>query len=340
VGVNPQLDLIALALSGKKVGFEKVITMIDNMVGNLKTEQGEDDSKKDYCESSLDKADDKRKSLENSISDSETSIAEMQGTLVELNDEIAQLEAGIKALDASVAEATDLRKQENADYKNLMSDDSTAKELLLYAKNRLNKYYNPKLYKPPPARELSREDQIVEGLGGNVPTEAPGGIAGTGIGAAFVEVSLHSQREAPPPPPETFGPYSNKNGNGVVAMIDLLVSDLDKEMQEADVTEKNSQANYEIMMKESGSKRASDSKSITDKSTEKASTEEALQAEEDAKTDTGAEHMATMKHIASLHGECDWLLKYFEIRKRARSDEVESLNNAKAALSGASYSLL
>merc|ERR1719492_191451 len=160
MAVQPQLDLLALALRGKKVGFEKVIGMIDAMVGNLKTEQQEDDQLKAYCETSFDKAEDKKKMLENSISDSESAIAEMKGAHAQLIDEIAALEAGVKALDKAVAEATELRQGDNADYKQLMSDDSTAKELLLFAKNRLNQFYNPKLYKPPPKRELTGEELL------------------------------------------------------------------------------------------------------------------------------------------------------------------------------------
>lgn len=45
-----------------------------------------------------------------------------------------------------------------------------------------------------------------------------------------------SGRAAPPPPPETFGAYSKKGqeSSGVIAMIDLLIADLDKEMQQAE----------------------------------------------------------------------------------------------------------
>jgi len=307
------------------------------MVVNLKNEQTDDDGKKSYCEANFDKSDDKRKALENSLADSTAAIEEMKGTVAELSEEIAQLEAGVKALDKSVSEATELRQAENADFKQLMADDTTAKELLQFAKNRLNKFYNPKLYKPPPKRELTAEERITVNLGGEVATPAPGGIADTGIGAVFAQVSLH--RAAPPPPPETFGPYASKTetGNGVIAMIDLLVKDLDKQMQEAGVTEKNSQEQYETMMKESAAKRAADSKSITDKSAEKASTEESLQTETDTKGDTAKEHMMNMKYIASLHSECDWLVKYYDVRKQARASEVESLTNAKAVLSGAGY---
>merc|ERR1712176_1724897 len=131
-----------------------------------------------------------------------------------------------------------------------MSDDTTAKELLQFAKNRLNKFYNPKLYKPPPKRELTAQERLTVNLGGTVTTPAPGGIADTGIGASFVQTS---SIVAPPPPPETFGPYTRKDemGNGVISMIDLLIADLDKEMQESSVDEKNSQQEYETMMAES-----------------------------------------------------------------------------------------
>ena len=90
--------------------------MIDSMIGNLKKEQDSDTQKKVDCESTFE-FDDKRKSLGDCISDSETAIAEMQGTIEELTSQIAQLVAGIKALDKMVPDATEQRKQENADYK-------------------------------------------------------------------------------------------------------------------------------------------------------------------------------------------------------------------------------
>merc|ERR1719414_1212993 len=122
-------------------------------------------------------------------------------------------------------------------------------------------------------------------------------------------------------------------------MIDLLIKDLDKEMQEAQVDEKNAQEEYETMMAESADKRAADSKSITDKSAEKASVQEALETEGDNKAATSKELMGTLKYIQGLHAECDWLVKYYDARKQARADEVESLQNAKAVLSGAGYAL-
>merc|ERR1712032_1692970 len=178
----------------------------------------------------------------------ETAIESANDAIAKLAEEIAALKAGIKALDKMVVEATEQRKEENEDFKELMASDTAAKEPLKFAKNRLNKFYNPKLYKAPPKAELSREDRIAVNMGGTAPpTAAPGGIAGTGI-AVLAEVTSHDHDTvAPPPPPESFGAYQKKSedGMGVMAMMDLLLADLDKEMTEAETTEKDAQADYE-----------------------------------------------------------------------------------------------
>jgi len=119
-------------------------------------------------------ADDKKKALERTVSQEENEIATAKESIATLTSEMAALEAGIKALDKSVAEATEQRKEEHAEYKDLVTSNNAALELLGWAKNRLNKFYNPKLYKPPAKVELSREGRIHENLSGTqAPTAAP-----------------------------------------------------------------------------------------------------------------------------------------------------------------------
>merc|ERR1719327_1841997 len=173
---NNLLAFIEYALRGKKIGFEKVIAMIDEMTQTLKKEQQDDDSKKEYCEAELDASDDKKKSLEKHISDTEASIASTQESIETTTQEIADLIAAIKELDKQVAAATEQRKEENAEYKQLMADDTAAKELLKMALNRLNKFYNPKLYVPPAKAERSNMDAIAEDV------------------AAFVQIAEHDQK--------------------------------------------------------------------------------------------------------------------------------------------------
>merc|ERR1719330_1532609 len=123
-------------------------------------------------------------------------------------------------------------------------------------------------------------------------------------------------------------------------MIDLLIKDLDKEMTEAETEEKDSQADYEELMSDSAAKRTADSQAVDEKSAAKADATAALESHTDAKEDATKEAMLNAKFIASLHGECDWLLQYFEARRAARAGEVDSLGRAKAVLSGADFSLV
>jgi chromosome segregation ATPase len=335
---RPGLDFITLAMEGKVAGFEKVIKMIYDMVSTIKKEQLDDEHKKEYCAMQFDFAEDKKKGLTKSVSDLEIAIEQAQDGVTTLAAEIEALEDGIKALDKAVAEATEQRKEEHEDYVELMASDNAAKELLKFAMNRLNKFYNPKLYKAPPKRVLSEEDQITVNMGGTLaPTAAPGGIAGTGI-AAFAQTT----KDAPAPPPESVSAYKKKSedSGGVIAMVNLLIKDLDKEMQEAEVSEKDAQADYEKMLGDSAEKRAGDTKALTDKTAAKAALASDLEADKESKVSTVSELMATEKYISSLHGECDWLLQYFDARTAARTTEIDNLTTAKAVLSGADFSLL
>jgi len=329
------LDFVLLALRGKKVSFDKITNLIDKMVVTLKNEQGDDDDEKEYCEKSLDTAEDKKKGLEQTDADLGKVIAESEEGLATFTEEIKALKAGIIALDKQVEEATAQRKNEAAEHKELMQSDTAAKELILFAKNRLNKFYNPKLHKAPPKRQLSEGDQIYENEGGDIPTEAPGGIANTGI--SFVQVSDDA---APPPPPATAAAYTKKaqESNGVIAMMDLLVQDLDKEMQVAETEESLAQKEYEQLIADSAEKRRQDSKSLTNKEGGKAELEGSLEKNRGEKKATLKTLMAVDKVLSDLHGSCDWLLKYFDVRKEARNNEIDALKKAKAVLNGADYS--
>jgi len=303
-----QLDLISLALRGKKVNFDKVLKMVDDMVVLLKKEQQDDDDKKEMCEMQLDKAEDDLKVLETTMSDLEKSLADGKEEIVTLTDEIAALTKGLSQLDKQVEEAMVNRKEENEDYQSLMANNGAALEIIGMAKNRMNKFYNPSMYKAD--------------------------------AASFIQVHMH--KDAPPPPPATFGAYSksSEESNGVIAMMDSLISDLEKEMQEAELEEKDAQGDYEQFTRDAAEKRVQDSKSITEKDGAKAEAEMNIVKETKERQTKMKEALATVNYIEGLHKDCDWLLKNYDVRKTARSGEVDALTKAKAVLSGADFSLV
>jgi len=325
-----RLDFLFLALRGKQVGLNKVSEVIDKLVAMLKKEQREDDDKKEYCVKQLGINEDKKKLTSRAISDLETVIAEGKESVEALDNDIKALKESIIDLDKNVAEATNQRKKENAEFKELIAENGAAKELIVFAKNRLAKFYNAKLHKPAAKKELARDDRIVENFSG---------------GEAFMQLSLKARSRsvaAPPPPPEVAGAYMKKTeeSGGVVAMMDLLVQDLDKEMTIAKTEEKDDQAAYEKSMADAAEKRAQDSKALTDKEAARAGVkakmeEAALRSKSKGKESAGIDSLTL-----SLHKECDFIVEYADKRRQLRADEVDSLNKAKAVLNGADYSFL
>jgi hypothetical protein len=126
----------------------------------------------------------------------------------------------------------------------------------------------------------------------------------------------------------------------VIAMMDMMIADVKKEIQEMEFEEKDAQEEYEIMVNEAAAKRAADTKSIEEKTAVKAGLEDEIVKNGDQKAAEEDELMATKQYIADLHADCDWLINNFETRKEARANEIDALKKAKAVLSGADYSLL
>merc|ERR1719480_363392 len=301
---DARLDFIALALRSKApTVFEKVIGMIDDMVVLLQEEQVQDDEKKKYCEAELDKTEDEKKSLERKVDDLYKAQEEGKDTLATLGEEIEALADGIKALDKQVAEATENRKEENTEYKEEMGANVAAKKILELAKGRLAKFYSPKT-----------------------------------AAASFATVGLHETASAaPPPPPETWGAYKKQTeeANGILGMMQMMISDVEKEITESKTEEKNAQEEYDTLIADSGDKRRMDSQSLSDKESAKADLEKSLQQMAKEEKTTKFEVMATAETLKDLHMECDWLLNNFEARKEARAGEIDALKKAKAVLSGA-----
>merc|ERR1719194_76321 len=297
--------------------------MMEEMIDALNKEQETDNSKKEHCEEQFDKSEDEKKTIERALGKIESALAENKEAIAALTADIEALADGIKESDKDVAEATEQRQEENEDYQATLAANSAAVELIGVAKNRMNKFYNPKLYKAAPKREITEDERNMLAAGGTLaPTVAPGGIAGTGV-AVFLQIS---KKEAPPPPPETFGAYAKKSeeSGGVIAMMDSLIADVEKEIHEMEFEEKDAQKDYERFMKDSAEKRAEDSQAMVDKGAVKADTEATLQKNEEALHAKTAEAMSNGQYIAQLHGECDWLVSNFETRKEMRTEEIEN----------------
>jgi len=305
--------LILASLRSGIGGFEKVTGMIDGMVGVLEEEQVKDDEQDKWCLAELDKAKEEAKATEVSIEELSAAVDEQRDAIASVTSEMEALKQGLVDLDASVAEATETRKKEHAEHLDESASNGAAVELLGMAKNRLNKFYNPSLYKEPPKKE--EED-------------------------FFAQVTMR-RAEQPGPPPEMPGEYKkSESSSGVLAMIDDMVRDVEKDMAEAKRDEEEAQKDYEEEMNDAATKRSDDSKLIVTKEGEKAEKATKLEETKEAKRTQGGQLDVLESKIDNLHKTCDFLVEHYAAIREERLKEEEGLKASKNVLAGAKLGLV
>merc|ERR1719316_1328306 len=160
------------------------------------------------------------------------------------------------------------------------------------------------------------------------------------IAGTFAQVRTHEDSDvAPPPPPETFGSYEKKGEKsaGVLGLMDMMMKDLEADMKDSEYEEKTAQEDYQKLMGKSQAARAANTKSITNKEAAKATMEGKLQGLKESAAATAKDLDLIATTLSDLHVSCDFILQNFDLRKEARTNESESLKNAKAILSGANF---
>lgn len=248
--------------------------------------------------------------------------------LAALSEDVDSLTASVETLDKSVMEASEERKAETLAFRRLVTSDSAAKDLLMRAKSRLSAFYSPANH--PPASKSNRSKS--EGAKSS--------------GAVFTQLSstfLRSRRKLSfGQPPETARVYVKKSESvmGLIAVIDLLANDLEKEMAEARAAENQAQADHEMMMTDFAEKRRQDAKALAEKSALQARMSSYRQSHMAAERHTAEERGAALQRGSKLHTECDLVLQYGDVRGEARASEIQALERARAVLSGMGFSLL
>jgi len=325
-----------MALLGKKVDFSKVTKLIDDMITLMAHEQTDDDNKKKYCVAELRSAASKAEEISKSIKEQEANEDERLETVQGLADDIKALKSQVVDVDKLVADATNERKAQNQEFSELMSSNTAAKDILKFAAKRLAKFYVPeesrKKVQLTVKTSVLKKDPFPESAS---PLSQLPGQTGLMSKRALFKV-LDSRR----PATAFISTYQKRLGdsNEVTAMINQLIHELTLEMRLADKDEERSQKAYEELLADSTSKRATYMKSINVKEMAKAENEEMRTKEAGLLAGSHQKLEASKAYERDLHGDCDWMLENFDLRRSARADEAENLKKAKATLHGADFS--
>lgn len=296
---KPQVDLAPLKKS------------VTDMIENLKKEQGDDDAQFKMCKADLAETADEKATLQTTISNGESKMETIKNEVRIIKEELEVLANEIKEIDIAVEEATVQRKKEKTEFSATASELAMTVDLLGRAKAVLEKMYQPKLIQDDFPRSNSEWENSLTSF-------------------------LHMDQ--PGPPPETAS-YSNKGaaGMGVVGMLNTMIADVKAQQKAGEKEEADSQADFEQLSADMGESKKAKKKDIVGK---EASTSRLKETEKDL-TDSQAQAQDELAAVESkehaLHAECDFLLQNYEERKKARSAEIESVNNAFSILSGADF---
>jgi len=140
-----------------------------------------------------------------------------------------------------------------------------------------------------------------------------------------------------PTPPVHFQPFKkNAGGSPVLSLLQQIVGDAVTVEKQAIATEQEAQSAYSSFVTDADNTIDKLNDAIETKTDAVASANVEKEDAEKRKTATDSQLEDLMASAADLHGECDFVLKNFSIRQKARLQEVEALQKAKALLSGMS----
>merc|ERR1719271_1453173 len=206
-----------------------------------------------------------------------------------------ELDVKISDLASTIDKLNDELTQANMDFQKTISEQVATQEVLHTALERLAKFYDADF--------------------------------------AQLHAKAESHRQTPPVAQATY--EKNAGASGVMSMIEKLIyeaRDLEKDSRKG---EQEEQAQYEALVEDTNDSVKALQKQIVTKTAEKAeASQEKIEADGELK-DTEAEIEGLGKYNADLHGECDYILKNFDVRQQARQQEIEALQQAKSILSGA-----
>lgn len=281
-------------------GVQPVIDAIDNLLQILEREDDEDLATKESCEQS--RATDTRTALTTSrdidqLSDDSMKLLE---EIKEAETEIKEKEVEIQEINATLEEARRLREDEHQHWLRSDKDDEDAAALVQEAITILKAFY-----------ESGTNRMFLQQL----PTAAPG--------------------QAPLPPPPTWTePHTSESteSKGIMAILELLHEDIEKDRQAASTSENEAAAAYTTLESESTNEIQVLEQAITGLEATKANK---ITEDQEAKNERGlkkGELDVILKKLEDAAPGCDFFIVNFASRVQNRQIEADGLRKAKAYL--------
>jgi hypothetical protein len=286
--------------------FDQVISAIDKMIARLKGEETVDLQNKETCEK--DRAGDTRIAIvaARAIDDATESIRQLVQEIAEIDDTVKNNNAEIVEIAKELNASTTERNDAHTAFLQSKSDDQAAHGLVISAKDVLAGFYKDNSLMFVQKRKM---DPVAAG-------------------------------EAPPPPPTTWeAPYGGKTeeATGIVAILEMIAEDIQKDMAKAKSEEDADLAAYNTFKGACEKKTESLNTANIALEESKSSKESDISDAKSTRNTKKGEVQASIKKINDASEGCNYFTLNYEIRRVNRQAEIDGLIKAKAILEGGSF---
>jgi len=273
---------------------------MDKLLADLKKQQSDEVEKHDLCNKEIDETEDNIKVANNEKKDLAEKHQDLSNTLDTLADEIKTLKQEVADMEVSLKRAGIDRKAENQMYQQHVADQRATIQVLNMALDRLKAFYTPSLAQ-------IRQHQPVPGA-------------------------------AAPPPPEKPKAYEKSDAaGGVLQLMAKIISEAQSEEKELELDENQAQKMYGGFVQDTSSSIEADRQSIAEKEKQTAQTLSERSSTKESQLANGEKLEKLGSLLTGLHANCDYIVKYFDLRQKYRAEEMDSIEEAKAILSGADF---
>jgi len=321
---SQRLGLLAEKLAADP--FAKVKKLIDDMITRLLEEANAEAEQKGFCDKELGQSKITRDKLTSEIEELDAAIEEGKAFIMKLSEDVATLTKEVADLDGAVEEATKLREEEKAKNAATIADTKAAQDAVSAATAVLKEFYakaggaTALLQTSQPASLLSRHIKI-----------------GSDDWQALANPNFEGKvdkghKEGMQTFGETYTGQQDQAG-GVMAMLEVIMSDFANVESETMANEAQSQKAYDDFMIDAKKTKAVKSKNIEMFSADKVAAESKLQTDTKDIKATQDELLAAERYFDKLKPQCIDEGVSYEDRVAAREAEIASLKQALEILS-------
>jgi len=281
----------------KQERFDNVKKMLTNLIAVMQKEQKEEKAKKEMCEAELEKKGDEKDKTSDAVEMLKANIESKTNEVSTLADEVKEIKRLMAESKKADEMAAKLRKDARKTYETGMKDRKMTIKVLHSAMAVLQKFYNS---------------------------------------AAMVQKKTEKISENQPPVFDEGSTRRGVSGNIVIAMLEKIIGDVQKEQKDAEIAENQADTEFQTAQKESGEMYEERMEEITQKVIRKSRLKVQLGDQKETLEEQEDKFTSVVAQIKALHDDCDELIKFYEKRTKDRNFEIAQIRDVFDILSGSS----